>query len=76
MKTVLLKMWERAVDFIKKAFTIIFLATIVIWVLQSFDFGLNMVDTTESSMLASIGKVIAPIFAPLGFATGVLQPHW
>jgi len=68
MKSVLLKMWERAVDFIKRAFTIIFIATIIIWMLQSFDFGFNMVGNTGNSMLASIGKSIAPVFAPLGFA--------
>ena len=68
IKSVLLKMWERAMDFIKRAFTLIFVATIIIWVLQSFDFGFNMVTNTENSMLASLGKTIMPIFAPLGFA--------
>lgn len=67
-KSVLLKMWERAMDFIKRAFTVIFIATIIIWALQSFDFGLNMVADAENSMLAAVGKLIAPIFAPLGFA--------
>lgn len=67
-KSVLLKMFDRAMDFIKKAFTIIFVATIIIWLLQSFDFGLNMVEDAGSSMLATLGKAIAPIFAPLGFA--------
>ena len=66
-KSVLLKMWERAMDFIKRAFTVIFIATIVIWALQSFDFGLNLVSDTGNSMLAVVGKFVAPIFAPLGF---------
>lgn len=67
-KSVLLKMWERAMDFIKRAFTVIFMATIVIWVLQSFDFGFNIVTDAENSMLATVGKFVAPVFAPLGFA--------
>ena len=67
-KSVLLKMWERAMDFIKRAFTVIFVATIVIWALQSFDFGLNIVSDTGNSMLAAAGKLVAPVFAPLGFA--------
>ncbi|MEA4989193.1 MAG: ferrous iron transport protein B [Anaerovorax sp.] len=67
-KTVLLHMWEKAKDFLIKAFTIIFIATIIIWVLQSFDFGFNMVTDSQNSMLASLGKLIAPIFKPLGFA--------
>lgn len=66
-KSVLLKMWERAMDFIKRAFTVIFIATIIIWVLQSFDFGLNTVADAGDSMLAAAGKLVAPIFAPLGF---------
>jgi ferrous iron transport protein B len=67
-KSVLLKMWERALDFIKRAFTVIFIATIVIWALQSFDFGLNIVANAGDSMLATVGKLVAPVFAPLGFA--------
>lgn len=67
-RSVLLHMWEKAKDFLVKAFTIIFVATIVIWVLQSFDIGFNMVADSGDSMLASIGKAAAPIFAPLGFA--------
>lgn len=66
-KSVFLKMWERAMDFIKRAFTVIFMATIVIWVLQSFDFGFNVVADTGNSMLATVGKFVAPVFAPLGF---------
>lgn len=66
-KSVLLHMWEKAKDFIRKAFTIIFLAAIVIWFLQSFDLHLNPVSDASQSILAAIGSVIAPIFIPLGF---------
>ena len=66
-KSILLHMWEKAKDFLHKAFTIIFVATIVIWFLQSFDFKLNMVADSANSMLAAIGALIAPVFAPLGF---------
>lgn len=66
-KGVWLRMWENIKGFIKKAFTVIFIATIVIWLLQSFDFGLHMVSNPEDSMLASLGKGAAPFFAPLGF---------
>ncbi len=68
VKSVLLHMWEKAKDFIRKAFTIIFLASMVIWFLQSFDWSFNLVTDNTTSMLASIGKFIAPIFVPLGFA--------
>jgi ferrous iron transport protein B len=67
MKSVGLTMWENVKGFIKKAFTIILAATIIIWFLQSFDFGLNMVASSEDSMLATLGRIAAPIFAPLGF---------
>ena len=68
LKTVLLLMWEKAWDFIRRAFTVIFAATIVIWFLQTFDVRLNVVgqDSTDS-LLAIIGTWLAPIFAPLGF---------
>ncbi|HIZ54921.1 MAG TPA: ferrous iron transport protein B [Firmicutes bacterium] len=66
-RSVLLHMWEKAKDFIRKAFTIIFLAAIVVWFLQSFDWSLTMVTDSKNSILASIGLAIAPIFAPLGF---------
>lgn len=59
--------WEKAKDFLHKAFTIIFLATIVIWFLQSFDLRLNLVTDSGKSMLAAVGGLIAPLFAPLGF---------
>lgn len=64
--TVLRHMWEKAKEFVKKAFTVIFLATILIWFLQTFDWKLNIVST-DQSMLASLGALIAPLFAPLGF---------
>lgn len=68
-RTTLLHVWERAKDFIVRAFTIIFLASLVIWLLQSFDFRFNMVTDSSKSMLAAIGSVMAPIFKPLGFGT-------
>lgn len=68
-KSVLLLMWEKAWDFIRRAFTIIFVATIVIWFLQHFDAKLNVVSSESTqSLLAIIGMHIAPFFAPLGFA--------
>lgn len=66
LKGVLRHMWERAVAFIKKAGTVIFLAVTLIWFLQTFNFRLEMVEQNES-ILASIGNVLAPIFAPLGW---------
>ena len=69
LKSVLLLMWEKARDFIHRAFTVIFLATIVIWFLQHFDAKLNIVEAGDgSSLLSLIGMSVAPIFAPLGFA--------
>lgn len=68
MKSVLLLMWEKASDFLHRAFTIIFVATIVIWFLQTFDTRLNVVADSAQSLLAGIGAFIAPVFAPLGFA--------
>ncbi len=67
-KTVGLLMWEKAKDFIRKAFTVIFVATIVIWFLQSFSWGFTMVEDSSQSILASIGSVLAPLFVPLGFS--------
>lgn len=66
LKGVLRHMWERAAAFIKKAGTVIFLAVTLIWFLQTFNFRLEMVEQNES-ILASIGNVLAPIFAPLGW---------
>lgn len=66
-KSVCLLMWDKAKDFLVRAFTVIFVATIIIWFLQSFDTRINVVSDSSKSMLASIGKFIAPVFAPLGF---------
>ena len=67
-KTVLLLIWDKAKDFIQRAFTIIFLATIVIWFLQSHDMRLNHVTDGASSMLAVLGRLISGIFVPIGFS--------
>ncbi len=66
-KSVCMLLWDKAKDFLTRAFTVIFVATIVIWFLQSFDTRLNPVSSGEASMLAGIGRWIAPVFAPLGF---------
>lgn len=66
-RNVFMHMWEKAKDFLVKAFTVIFVATIVIWVLQNFDFRFNHVSDSGESMLAAIGRLIAPVFSPLGF---------
>lgn len=66
-KNVVLHMWEKAKDFISKAFTVIFFATVIIWFLRTFDFHFNVVSDGSESILASIGRFIAPIFVPLGF---------
>ena len=68
LKSVTLLLWEKAKDFLQRAFTVIFLATIIIWFLQSFDIRLNVVADSADSLLALIGRWIAPVFAPLGFA--------
>ena len=67
-KSVGLLLWEKARDFLERAFTIIFMATIIIWFLQTFDTRLNVVADSANSLLAMVGQWIAPIFAPLGFA--------
>ncbi len=66
-KSVGMLMWEKAKDFIQKAFTIIFAATVIIWFLQSFDTRLNIVTDSADSLLAMIGRWVAAIFGPLGF---------
>jgi ferrous iron transport protein B len=66
-KSVGLLLWEKARDFLERAFTVIFMATILIWFLQTFDTRLNVVTTSADSLLALIGQWIAPIFKPLGF---------
>ena len=68
MKNTLMLMWDKAKDFLHRAFTVIFLASIVIWFLQTFDVRLNVVSDNSQSLLALVGELIAPIFAPLGFA--------
>lgn len=67
MKSVLLLMWDKAKDFLQRAFTVIFVATVIIWFLQSFDSRLNVVTNSADSLLAMIGQWLSPVFAPLGF---------
>lgn len=67
LKNVLQLLWEKAKDFLQRAFTVIFVATIVIWFLQSFDLHFNLTADSQNSILAVVAGVIAPIFAPLGF---------
>lgn len=66
-KSVCMLLWEKAKDFLQRAFTVIFLASIIIWFLQTFDTRLNVVSDSSDSLLALIGQFIAPIFKPLGF---------
>ena len=66
-KRVFQLLWEKTKDFLKKAFTIIFLATIIVWFLQSFDFRFHLVSDINERILAAIAGWIAPIFSPLGF---------
>ena len=66
-KTTLLLAWDKAKGFITKAFTIIFVASVVIWFLQTFDIRFNVVTDQSQSMLAGLGGLLAPVFAPLGF---------
>ncbi len=66
-KNVIRLLWEKAKDFLQRAFSVIFIATIVIWFLQTFDIHFNMVADSRQSMLAGIAGIIAPIFVPLGF---------
>lgn len=67
VRSVLLLMWEKALDFLQRAFGIIFVATVVIWFFQNFDIHMNVVQDSAESILASIGRVVAPIFEPIGF---------
>lgn len=60
-------LWDKAKDFLQRAFTVIFVASMAVWFLQSFDFGLHIVEDSADSILAVVAGVIAPIFAPLGF---------
>ena len=68
VKSVALLLWEKAKDFLQRAFSVIFLATVAIWFLQSFDARLNVVSADSESLLAMIGQLLAPLFRPLGFA--------
>ena len=68
IKNVVLNVWDKAKDFIHKAFTVIFIASIVIWFLQSFNFTFDMIEDSSQSILAAIGSFVAPIFKPLGFS--------
>lgn len=67
VKSVLQLMWDKAKDFLQRAFTIIFVATIIIWFLQTFDTRINVVTDSANSLLAVLGRWVAPIFTPLGF---------
>ena len=64
---VLRLMWDKAKDFLERAFTVIFIGTLLVWFLQTFNFRLNMVTDTADSMLAAAAGLIAPIFSPNGF---------
>lgn len=66
--SVLRLIWDKGKDFMQRAFSVIFIATIVVWFLQSFDFHLSLVADPQNSILASVASVISPIFKPLGFA--------
>ena len=66
-KSVVLLLWDKAKDFLQRAFGIIFIATIIIWFLRSFDTRLNVVENSADSLLALIGRLIEPLFHPLGF---------
>jgi len=68
-RNVLRQMWDKAKDFIERAFTVIFLATIVVWVLQSFTFAFTPAESIQESMLGILAGIIAPVFAPIGFGT-------
>ncbi|MBQ6990934.1 MAG: ferrous iron transport protein B [Clostridia bacterium] len=67
VKNVAFLLWDKAKDFLQRAFTVIFLATVVVWFLQSFDFRLNLVVDSKDSILAVVAGVLAPMFKPLGF---------
>jgi ferrous iron transport protein B len=67
MKNVLHLLWDKAKDFLQRAFTIILLASMIVWFLQTFDFRLNVVTDSQNSILAWVAGRIAPIFQPMGF---------
>ena len=66
-RSVFLLMWEKAKDFLQRAFSVIFVATVLIWFLQTFDIRFNVVSDSSDSILATLGRFVSPIFAPLGF---------
>lgn len=68
-KSVVLNIYEKAKDFVTRAFTVILLATMIIWLFRSFDFRMDFVENSSESMLAALGALIAPVFKPLGFGT-------
>jgi len=68
IKTVMLLLWDKAKDFLTRAFTVIFVASIIIWFFQTFDIRFNVVTNSSDSMLAGIGRFIAPLLAPVGFS--------
>ena len=65
-KNVIRLLWDKAKDFIQRAFTVIFISTIIVWFLQNFNLQFNMVTDSQNSILAQLAGLIAPIFAPLG----------
>ncbi|MBP3412006.1 MAG: ferrous iron transport protein B, partial [Oscillospiraceae bacterium] len=66
-KSVAMLLWDKAKDFLQRAFSIIFVATLIIWALESFDLRLNYTEDSANSLLAGLGKLLTPVFAPLGF---------
>ncbi len=68
-KNVMMLLWDKAKDFLQRAFTVIFIASVAVWFLQTFDFRLNIVDNSQDSILAQISGFIAPVFSPLGFGS-------
>lgn len=67
LKSIILLMWDKAKDFLTRAFTVIFVATMIIWFLQTFNYQLNVVENSEYSLLGTLGRFIGPVFAPAGF---------
>ena len=65
-RNVLLLLWEKAKDFLQRAFSVILIATIAVWFLKSFDFGFNFVDDPQSSILAAVSGLLVPLFKPVG----------
>lgn len=68
-KSVLQLMWDKAKDFLQRAFSVIFIGTIVVWFLQNFNFSMNMVSDPQASMLAALAGFLVPLFIPLGFGS-------